>query len=78
MESSNFSFHMIDFRLKKLCEHIQERLKNLGETDSKVLIVIHNSIDEALRYQVINMSSVTSLKKLLTKLQVLCLLIRKA
>lgn len=70
LESSNYSFHLIDYRLKKLGEHINELKKNVNETDHDILSSLYNNIEEGIECQVITYNTVVSLKKIVTSIQV--------
>ena len=68
-ESSTYSFHLVDFRLKKLQEHIlnQEKIKNENE---HYFSTISKYIDDAIDHQSINYNTIVSLKKILNSIQV--------
>ena len=70
LESSNYSFLLTDFRLKKLYEHINELLKKGNDKDEQQLSALNNQIEQAVSYQIINYNSIVSLKKILTGVQV--------
>lgn len=77
IESSQYSFHVVDYRLKKLEDHIIN-LKNVNPgleiiKDSHYFSSIYKYIEDAIECQNINHCTITTLKKIITNIQVLYL-----
>jgi len=74
IESSQYSFHVVDYRLKKLEDHLVN-LKNLNPClemvkDSHYFSSIFKYIEDAKECQKINHSTITTLKKIITNIEV--------
>jgi hypothetical protein len=74
IESSQYSFHVVDYRLKKLQDHLIN-LKSVNPgvytiKDSHYFSSIYKYIEDALECQRINHSTITALKKIITNVEV--------
>lgn len=75
VEESKFTYHLVDFKLKKLKDHLQSMQeshlkKNESETDLETMQVLLFTIKDAISTAKIAVSSINLLKKLIISLDV--------
>jgi len=73
-ESSNYSFHVIDYKLKKLKENlskIQNSLDSEYEKDRHLYEIINKYIDNALTLSTIHLNTLNMIKKIVSNLNVI-------
>ena len=76
-ESSTYSFHILDYKIKKLCTHINEISKKITGLEEVNLNAINIMLDQVINHQTIDYKTIVSLKKILTNIKVRNILLRK-
>lgn len=73
VEDSKFSYHVVDFKLKKLAEHVVSMQKNTPyeiNKEAHIIEIISNTIKETIQTAKISSSSLIALKKFIVNLDV--------